>query len=174
MVQLLLCAEHGWEDISASGVRADDLQRRGFFALVVLVSCSQLVRLCYEPQLGTFSAMAAVVAVAGGMLGALFVGRLMMGAMVCKWVDERTEPEKVHVLTLYGLGLTGLYRLVYNLIPTPMMLLKLLPLLSLLVILRATDFLGVSADKGLRLIGFGFLAVIVLPFVITYLFMMFI
>lgn len=174
MVQLLLCAEHGWEDISASGVRADDLQRRGFFALVVLVSCSQLVRLCYEPQLGTFSAMAAVVAVAGGMLGALFVGRLMMGAMVCKWVDERTEPEKVHVLTLYGLGLTGLYRLVYNLIPTPMMLLKLLPLLSLLVFIHATTYLGVPQDKGSRLVGIGAVCVILLPWVITSVFMMFI
>ncbi|MGN0222769.1 MAG: hypothetical protein ACI4AM_01955 [Muribaculaceae bacterium] len=174
IIQLLLSPEHGWEDISAAGERAEDIQRRRYLPLVCVVALSQLVRLFYEPQLGVFSALAAVVAVGGAYLASLFIAKMVMAYTIRLWVDEAADVERIHVVVLYTLGITAFYRLIYNLIPTPMMLLKLLPLLSLLVILRATDFLGVSPDKGLRLIGLGFLAVIVLPYWITCLFMMFI
>lgn len=174
IIQLLLSPEHGWEDISAAAERAEDIQRRRYLPLVCVVALSQLVRLFFEPQLGVFSALAAVVAVGGAYLASLFIAKMVMTFAVRKWVDEAIDVEKVHVVVLYTLGLAAFYRLIYNLIPTPMMLLKLLPLLSLLVILRATRYLGVPSEMGLRIMGQGFLLVIVLPTVITYLFMMFI
>ena len=174
IIQLLLSPEHGWEDISAAAERAEDIQRKRFLPLIWVVALSQLVRLFYEPQLGVFSALAAVVAVGGAYLASLLIAKMVMNFAVCKWIDCDVNVEKIHVVVLYTLGLTAFYRLIYNLIPAPMMLLKLLPLLSLLVILRATKFLGVPSEMGLRLMGQGFLAVIVIPFLITYLFMMFI
>ncbi len=174
MIQLLLSAEHGWEDISAAAERAEDIQRKGFLPLICIVAASQLLRLCFEPELKVMSALAAVVAVAGAFFASLFIAKMALEVVIPRYIDSGVNVEKVHVLVLYTLGLTALYRLIYNMIPTPMMLLKLLPLLSLLVILRSTKFLGIKTDKGLRLIAVGFLAVILLPGLLTAFFMLFI
>ena len=101
IIQLLLSPEHGWEDISAAAERAEDIQRRRYLPLVCVVALSQLVRLFFEPQLGVFSALAAVVAVGGAYLASLFIAKMVMTFAVRRWVDEAVDVERIHVVVLY-------------------------------------------------------------------------
>lgn len=166
LIQLVLSPTGGWNDISEAARTPEEVQRRGFYPWTALVALSETVRCLYEPDLSVFTALGCALAVAGAMLVTLYLGRLLLDMSLVRLVDGTLNISKVAVFTLYMTGMWGLFIMVSNLVPASLTIVHFLPLLSVLVIFKASAFLGVREESGIALLGWGALATIVAPYVI--------
>lgn len=163
LIQLVLSPTRGWEDISESARTPDEIQRTGFYPWLALTALSELVRPFYEPELTFLAAFESAIAVAGAMFVSMYLARLFFDMTLTRHVDGTLNVGKVGVVTLYLIGVACLFRIVANVLPTSLTLVHFLPLLTLLIIFRSSDFVGVRSDSVMTYLGLGAIATIVLP-----------
>lgn len=163
LFQLILMPERGWEDVSASVHNPDILQRKAYIPLLVITALSEFIPLIYSRGYGFISALLSAIVVAMGMFSSLYVARLILEMTYCRYVDNKMNPVKLSLFTTFLLGINCIYIIITNACPASMTFLRLLPLLSVVVIFKATKFLGVAEDNQLSFTGLSIIAVIACP-----------
>lgn len=166
LFQLILSPSRGWEDISASTPTYDQVQRRGYFPLVILTALFEFVRLIYVPDLTFLKALGSVIAIGGGLFVSLYATRLFLDITLMKFISEEISILKINILAVYLLGLDCLYRILADLLPAAMTFLSFLPLISLLVLFKSTPYIGVPEDHTINYLVITFIGVVVIPLAI--------
>lgn len=171
LLQLVLSPARGWEDISEAARGADDIQRSGLYPWLGVTAMSEFVRLAYQPGLTFVVALESAVAVAGAMFASLYVARIFLDMTLGAHVDGTLNVSKVSVLTSYMIGVACLFRIISNIVPASLTLVHILPLLSLLIIFKASPYIGVRSDSAMTFLGLAAIATVVTPLAMTFLLM---
>ncbi len=174
LLQLLLSPARGWEDISEAAMHPDEIQRGAFFPWIGVVACSELLRLIYDTDLSMLVAVESAIAVGGAMFASLFLGRLVLDFTLFSHVDNKMNMQKVHTFALYVLALGGLFRIIANALPASMTFLKLLPLISLLIVFKSMNYVGVKSENSVAFVSLSVVALIIIPSVLYQLLLLFV
>lgn len=163
LIQLVLAPSRGWEDVSEAGAAPADIQRRGFYPFLALTGASEFLRLIYTHDLGFWTVLLSAIAVMGAMFVSLYVGRLFLDMTLSQYISGQLNATKVDIFATYMIGINCLFRILENAMPASMTFLKFLPLISLLIMFKATAYMAVKPDSQLSFLGLCTVAFIVLP-----------
>lgn len=165
LIQLILSPTRGWEDVSESCVLAADIQRRGFYPFIGLTAASEFLRLFYTQGLGFWSVVLSAIALGGTMFVSFYLVRLFMelAAMRIPLYSGHYNAVKTDIFVTYMMGINCFYKIVENMLPANMTLLKFLPLISLIIIFKAESYMAVRPDSQLNFLGIAGVAVIGVP-----------
>lgn len=163
LIQLLLSPSRGWEDISSAAQTCDVIKRNGFYPWLGFVAMSNFLQLIYSPTLTFFECLLGAIAVAGGLFISLYLGRLFLDFTLPEHVDAKLNITKINTFCIYMVALMGIYSVISNAMPANLTFLYFLPLLSVVIIFRATAYLGISHDRIAVFICLASVATIVVP-----------
>ena len=174
LIQLLLSPSRGWEDISEAGRSVDDIRRTGYYPLIGITALSEFLRLLYGNSPSVVDLLLSAIAVAGTMFASMYIGRLLVDMTLPKCTDGHFNPTKVDCFTTYLLGIDCLFLIFANAMPAHMTFVNFLPLLSLIIIFKATQYLDIRVDSRLNFTILAIIAVIVIPIALGSLLLLFI
>ena len=174
LIQLLLSPSRGWEDISEAGRSVDDIRRTGYYPLIGITALSRVLRLLYGNSPSVVDLLLSAIAVAGTMFASMYIGRLLLDMTLPKCTDGHFNPTKVDCFTTYLLGIDCLFLIFANAMPAHMTFVNFLPLLSLIIIFKATQYLDIREDSRLNFTILAIIAVIVIPIALGSLLLLFI
>ncbi|MBO5268698.1 MAG: hypothetical protein J6B13_08075 [Muribaculaceae bacterium] len=174
LIQLLLSPSRGWEDISEAGRSVDDIRRTGYYPLIGITALSEFLRLLYGNSPSVVDLLLSAIAVAGTMFASMYLGRLLLDMTLPKCTDGHFNPTKVDCFTTYLLGIDCLFLIFANAMPAHMTFVNFLPLLSLIIIFKATQYLDIREDSRLNFTILAIIAVIVIPIALGSLLLLFI
>ena len=137
------------------------------------MACSELLRLFYDSGLSWLTALESAIAVGGAMFVSLFLVRLFL-ELTFSHAEIKVNVQKLQVFIIYVLAMDGLFRIIANAIPTSMTFVKLLPLVSLLVIFKSMNFVGVKSESSLTFVSMCVLGLIIVPSILRSLLLLFI
>lgn len=166
LFQLILAPSKGWEDISAAAASYVDIQKNGYFPLIVLTALFEFFRLVYSPTMPFIEALANAVAIGGGLFVSVFAARLFLDIVLTKFINQDMNILKINKLAIYLLGVDCLYRILSDLIPAALTLLSFLPLVSVIIIFKSAPFLSVPDDRIINYLALVFIGVIIIPLAI--------
>lgn len=167
LLQLLLSPSRGWEDISAAAQTYDVIQRAGFYPWLGIVALSNFLQLFYSPTLTFFECLLGAITTAGGLFISLYLGRLFLDFTLPEHVDTKLNITKINTFTIYMVAMMGIYTIISNAMPANLTFLYFLPLLSVVIIFRATTYLGISGDRIAVFICLASVATIVVPIAVV-------
>ena len=104
----------------------------------------------------------------------MYIGRLLLDMTLPKCTDGHFNPTKVDCFTTYLLGIDCLFLIFANAMPAHMTFVNFLPLLSLIIIFKATQYLDIREDSRLNFTILAIIAVIVIPIALGSLLLLFI
>ena len=165
--QLLLSPSRGWEDVSAQSFKPEAVQKDGFYPLIALTALSEFVPMAYAQGYGFVHALESAIAMGFAMFASLYLGRLFLDMTLARFVNGELNMNKVDVCVTFMMGLNCLFCILNNVIPGDMTILKLLPLISVIVLFKATAYLGVREDSQLNFLGLGIVAIIIIPLIVS-------
>jgi len=163
IIQLLLSPSRGWEDISEAGRTVDDIRRSGYYPLIAITALSEFLRLFYAGHPHFIHLLLSGIAIAGTMFASLYLGRLLLDMTLAKCTDGHLNVVKIDCFITYLLGIDCLFLIFANAMPAHMTFINFLPLLSLIVIFKATQYLSIRDDSRLNFTVLAIIAVIVIP-----------
>lgn len=163
LVQLVLSPSRGWEDVSYAVHNPDELQRRGFVPLLAITGLSEFLPLIYSHGKGFVNCLLSGFIICAGLFCSLYVARLFMEMTFGKYVFSKMNPVKLNIYITCLMGINCFYTIISNAVPASMTLLKLLPLLSVNIIFRATAFMGIGEENQLTFTGLSIIAVLLCP-----------
>ena len=108
------------------------------------------------------------------MFASLYLGRLLLDMTLAKCTDGHLNHTKVDCFITYLLGLDCLFLIFANAMPAHMTFINFLPLLSLIVIFKATLYLSIREDSRLNFTVLAIIAAIVIPIALGSLLLLFI
>ena len=167
LLQLVLSPKRGWEDISAAATAPEVVQRRGFYPWLAVVAVSEFFRLFYVHGLGFLTVVENAIAIVGALFVSLYVGRMVLEMVLPSNIDGRINLDKVFLFVIYMVAIVGLYRFVANVLPTDLTLLHFLPILSVAMIFRSVNFMGIDQDSTVRFVIISSAVVVIIPLVIS-------
>lgn len=174
LIQLLLSPSRGWEDISEAGIPVDVLQRKGYYPLIGITALSEFLRLIYRNSPSVIDLLLSAIAVAGTMFASLYLGRLLLDITLPKCTDGHFNHNKADCFTTCLLGIDCLFLIFANAMPAQMTFINFLPLLSLIIIFKASQYLDIREDSRLNFTVLAIIAVIVIPIALGSLLLLFI
>lgn len=167
LIQLLLSPTRGWDDISESVLKPDEVNRKGFYPLVGVTALSEFFPLVYSHSEGFSHSLAAAVAIGCAIFASMYLSKLFLDLTLSRFIHITLNPNKLSVFISCMLGLNCIYYIIRNLMPTSMTILALLPLLSVIVIFKSTAYMGIKDDNQLNFTGLAIVAVLILPVLIS-------
>lgn len=153
--------------MSESVLKADEVQRKGFYPLVGVTALSEFFPLVYSHSEGFTHSLVAAIAIGCALFASMYLSKLFLDLALPRFINGTLNPNKVSVFVSCMLGLNCIYYIIRNLMPTSMTILALMPLLSIIVIFKSTAYMGIKEDNQLNFTGLAIVAVIVLPVVIS-------
>lgn len=166
LFQLLLAPQAGWEDVSSAALPEDKIRKSGFTPWVIVVALSELLRLYYQPDLSVFSAIMSALIVGGSLFVSMYIARLILEIGIERIIRATVSPARIHIFTLYNLGVIGIYRVLTNAIPASLTILFFLPLLSIIVIHKGMSYVGVKEQSAFPFLVLGVIAILVIPYLL--------
>lgn len=167
LLQLLLSPARGWEDISETSVAPEILIRKGFYPLVVVTALSELFPLLYTLDLSVVAAIMHGIAVGCALIAGLYLSRMVLDMFLWRFVSGKVNTFKVSLFNTYLMGLNCFYVILNNIVPASLTILKIIPLLSVVIIIKAMPYLSISEDSKLSYISATAACVILIPVLIA-------
>lgn len=174
LIQLLLSPARGWEDVSEASIPADTLQSKGYYPLMAVTALSEFLPMLYSHSIGFINALLSAIVVVGVLCASLYMAKLFMDLTLPRFTGVSLNVNKVNTFVVCMLGLNCIFYIFNNAMPASMTFLRLLPLLSVIIIFKATAYMGVPEDYQLNFTGLGIVAVIMFPLALSSLILCFI
>ncbi len=174
LFQLLLSPARGWEDISESAPVPEAVVRQGFYPLVAITALSEFLPLLYRYDLTVLAAFEHAIAIGCALLASLYLSRMILDMVVWRYTSGKVNVVKIALFNTYLMGLNCVYDILNNVVPASMTILKILPLLSVVIIIKSMPYMNISDDNKLSFTASTGASVIVIPIVIASLLFIFI
>lgn len=170
LLQLLLSPARGWEDISSRSPDPEEMTRRGLYPLIGLAALTEFCAFFYQKGLKLDQMLIRAVLDFGAYFVSVFVARLIFEIYLGKVVDGGApNRRKVESLAVFPIGLMVLIQIAGNCLQANLTFLKFLPLYVVLVLYKASVYIGVRPNDELRFTGIASVAVVVVPLAVYYL-----
>ena len=174
ILQLLLSPARGWEDISGAVQPAEDIQRRGFFPWIAVSGLSEFLRLFYGVHGGFFAVFLSAIAMTATLFVSLYFARLIMDIALPRYVDSKISVAKINVFATYMMGINGLFLIIANALPASMTFTRFLPILSIVVMFKASVYLAIREENLMAFLGIATAAVIIVPIALGMILLLFV
>lgn len=170
LLQLVLAPARGWEDITTDNPDPRDLFRKGLMPLLYITAASELLTLCYHADVGiAIVCIRAFIDFAVYFLG-YFTAKLIFDTYLRRLTDGEPDQRRSDTIVTMCIGLMAAIQLVENIVPWNLVVLRLLPLYSVLVLYNAASYVHISDRNVLNFTMVAFFAIVALPLAIYYLF----
>ena len=169
MLQLVLAPSKGWDDVAAA---APDPQRELVFGLVpvcALAGISVAASVYWMHDVAFSSLIIRGVVCFAVYILTYFIAQALLTALLPRITEDGlVDRERVAVFAQLCVGLMAVFGMVENLLPSEVApIVQFLPLLVVVVMYRARDFLDVDRTKTGLMLAFGIVAVILPVYVIA-------
>lgn len=168
--QLLLSPSHGWEDIEKEQPDPEELLRAGLYPLMGIAAATEFLAFAWHRHIELAEVLMRALADFGTYFVSVFIAKLIFELYLKKVTAEAPDERRSFTLIVLGIGLMVLIQIIDNCIPWNMVVLKFLPLYAVLVIYKASGFIGVRQDDELRFMGIAAGVIVVVPLLIYNLF----
>lgn len=169
LIQLILSPTAGWKDIVKNDPDPAVLTRRGLYPLLGVAAATELLALFYFRHVSVAQVLMRAVADFGAYFVSLYIARLIFELYLGRLTENTPDPRRTSTLTIMGIGLMVLLQIITNFLPWSLVILKLLPVYVVLVLYKASAYMGVRRNSELSFIGLSALAIVSVPLVIYYL-----
>lgn len=169
LIQLILSPGEGWKELRQDAPDASALQRRGLYPLLAVMAATELLGFVYLRHATVAGVLMRMLADFGAYFVALFIARLLLGLYLPHLCMEKPDESRIATFAVCGIGLMVLVQTVCNCLPWNLVLLRFLPVYVILVLYKATDYLGVRDTDKLRFVGLAAASIVAVPLLLFYL-----
>ncbi|MDE6198074.1 MAG: hypothetical protein K2F91_09450 [Muribaculaceae bacterium] len=169
LLQLILAPAKGWEDIEASDPDPELLTRKALYPLTGIAAATEFLALFYSRGTGLPEVLMRATALFGTYFTAVFIARLIFELYLGRLTTAAPDSRRTSTMTVCGIGLMVLVRMLENCLPWNLVLLKFLPIYVVLVLYKAIPYIGVRRDSELSFTGLAAAAIVGVPLAIYYL-----
>lgn len=170
LCQLILSPVQGWNDVSHDAVSPARIAKYGFYPLIAVAALAYFLQGVYHPGIpGSYMVQRAIVMFVSYFVS-YYIAQFVFSVTIHRYV--MTEPSDKHNCTfiLYSLSLLALATLVENCIPIDMPVMEFTAIYVALVMFRGTKYMAVFPDRTGAFMLMSIAAVLIPPFVISFLF----
>lgn len=169
LVQLVLAPENGWEDIEDENLPAIKVLRSGFIPLLIITSLSVFAGLLYHVDATIGTLVRRAIITFGAFFVAIFIAEFFFSLFFIRDTAKAVDSGRVRSFIIWSLSVMALTTLIMNSVPfSPVLIL--LPLYTIVVIRRATDFMSVLPERVGNFMVLSILSIFLPPFIIIFLF----
>lgn len=169
LIQLILSPSNGWDDLAKHDPDPEVMLREGLFPLMALSAATEFLDIPYGTDAGLLQVISSAVTDLGAYFLTVFLARLIFDISLDKLCNRPPEQRRVHTFINATVGLMVLFRIVDNCLPWNLMLLKFLPLYVVLVISKATRYVGIRRRDDMEFLGIASGVTVAVPLCIYYL-----
>lgn len=169
ILQLILAPGSGWADIRRQNPNPHELLQNGLMPLLGIAAMTEFLAFAYVRHATLATVLMRAVAVFGAYFIAVFVARLIFELYLNRFTISEPDTRRMENFTICGIGIMVLFQIVTNCVPWNLVFLKFLPVYVVLVLYKASRFMGVRKNKELRFTGLSAIAIVVLPLLVYYL-----
>lgn len=168
VIQLILSPKNGWEDLARQNPSPQTLLNKGFYPLLFLSVASEFLGMVYHHDTLAVAIVSAVADFGAYFLG-VYLTRLVLSLSLEKFCDEVPDFSVIETFSVVSVGLMVFFRIIDNVVPWNIMLLKFLPLYVVLVLSKSATYLGVRRDNDMRFLLLASAVVVAAPMGFYYL-----
>lgn len=172
LLQLALSPAQGWADISKDEPDASTLAGKGLYPLLALTAVTEFLDFVYHNDAKLSTVLVHVLADFGAYFISIFIAKLLFEMYLGRLTASKPDANRVAVCTVAGIGLLVVVQIIENCLPYSFIVLKFLPVYVILVLYKATSYLGVAEGNELRFLGLSAMAVVIVPLLIYNLFLL--
>lgn len=171
ILQLVLSPRRGWQDIALDDEEGEEPVAPAFYLLMGIVALTWVARGFYVPELGWLKVIELVVVTYGVLFVSYFVGTFVMSVSLESLVTRgEVNERRTRIFVMFGVSLLALILLIANLLPAPTPVLWFLPVYVVVVLWKGAAYLGVSEKRAGLFTLMAFLAVMLPPMLLGWLF----
>lgn len=167
--QLLLSPALGWEDIEKEQPDPEELMRAGLYPMMGIAAATEFLAFAWNRHIELGEVLMRALADFGTYFVAVFIVKLIFELYLKKVTVGAPDEKRSFTLIVLGIGLMVLIQIIDNCVPWNIVVLKFLPLYAVLVIYKASDYIGVRRGDELRFMGIAAGVIVVVPLLIYYL-----
>lgn len=172
ILQLVLSPKNGWQDVALDDEEGEEPVAPAFYLLIALVSLSWIVSGVYHPEAGWLRVMEMVVITYGILFVSYFVGTFVMSVSLESLVTRgEVNERRTRIFVMFGVAMLAIILFIANMLPAPTPVLWFLPVYVVVVLWKGARYLGVSAKRSGLFTLVSFLAVMLPPMLLGWLFM---
>lgn len=171
ILQLVLSPRRGWQDIALDDEEGEQPVAPAFYLLTAFVALTWVARGFYAPELGWLKVIELVVVTYGVLFVSYFVGTFVMSVSLESLVTRgEVNERRTRIFVMFGISLLALILLIANLLPAPTPVLWFLPVYVVVVLWKGAAYLGVSEKRAGLFTLMAFIAVMLPPMLLGWLF----
>ncbi len=170
LCQLFVSPGRGWEDISYSGKPYKQLTTEGLYPLLGVAALSVFVGYFYNNEYTLVDLLQQSIITFVKYFVTLYLAGILFTTYVHKMIDGELNDKKNYTFIIYNIALLATYSTIENCLPIQLAFVKFLPLYSAIIIWKGTRYIGVKQDSILEFTILGVAALIVPPYVISWIF----
>lgn len=167
LIQLVLSPVNGWKDLAERDPDPEEMLHKGLFPLLGVSAATEFLSVLYGSD-SLLKVVSTAVTDFGAYFIAVFIARLVLGMSLPKLCDDEPDMRRCYSFINASTGLMVLFQIIDNCLPWNLMLLKFLPLYAVLVISKATDYMGIRKSDDMRFLGIAAGLIVVVPLCIYY------
>lgn len=168
LIQLILSPARGWEDLAEREPAPESMLRLGLYPLLGIAAASELPALFYEQSTGLATVLMHAVVDFGAYFVSIFIARLLFDIYLGRLTET---PDRRHTETLVamGIGMMVIIRIIDNILPWDLVLMRFLPLYVMLVLYKSSQYMAIPANNEIRYLVLAASACVAVPMIIYYL-----
>ena len=149
----------------------EKLIRDGYYPLLGVASLSSFSGMLYHGD-GLSPVLVTAMTLFGIYFVAIYIGKLLFGLYFERTVGVELNRRRSMQYIISGLGLMLFFQIVENLLPWNLLILKLMPIYTIVVLSKGSSFLGAGEVSHMRLTALAGTTLVVVPMVIYYFILM--
>lgn len=169
IIQIILSPSNGWEDVDENMPSTGEMFRKGFLPLMIISALTEFFGLLYNKGYTFDVLLIKAIIDFGSYLIAFYIGRMVFDVYIVRLVSKveiGTSRVRGLQVLLLGLGVMLLMQIVYNCFQADITILKFLPMYTILIIYKASDFMRINSHDYFLFTLIASLSIVVLPLVI--------
>ncbi|MDE6463536.1 MAG: hypothetical protein K2L16_02740 [Muribaculaceae bacterium] len=170
LIQLVLSPSHGWEDIEHDNPSPERLMHRGLVPLAGIAAASEFFALFWERGLSAATVAVRAIVDFGTYFVAAYIAKLIFDMYIYRVTDGEPDNRRSFTLAVIAVGMMAAIRILDNLLPWNLVLMRFLPLYIVLVIYKAAPYMHVRRNREMNFMILASAATVAVPLAIYYLF----
>lgn len=166
IIQLFLSPDNGWDDLRDSAPAPKHLLKAGFYPLIVLCAITELLPWFYRHDVSMMDGIIGVIASFAAYFTGLYASKLIFDIYLPRVAAHQPDADRVDLLSLCGIGMMILIRIIDNILPWDLVLLQFLPIYVVLVLYKGAKYLDVPASAYFRFTALASVALVLVPIII--------
>lgn len=170
LITLIVSPFKGWDNIARHDEDVPILLNQGFYPLVGITSLSAFIQYFYaiSPKVVTYVENVVITFVA--FVISYFLSSFLFSFFLKKMTDTEVKESSYNTFILYSLSCLAIITIIENCMPMQLSIVEFLPIFVLLVMWLGNKYLHISENKGVVFIIFCAFAILVPPYLFSYLF----